>query len=78
MAPSAPVPWELAYGPASVVVQDQGRLLNTISVEIRPSRPGVFTVTHINGTLADSAHPAHAGNIGGLSSQDNSFIALKN
>jgi uncharacterized protein (TIGR03437 family) len=45
------------------LVQDQGRLLNTISVEIRPSSPGVFTVTHINGTLADSAHPAHAGNV---------------
>jgi uncharacterized protein (TIGR03437 family) len=57
------VPWELACGPASVVVQDHGRILNTISVEIRPSSPGVFAVAHVNGTLADSAHPARPGEV---------------
>jgi uncharacterized protein (TIGR03437 family) len=57
------VPWESICGPASVVVQDHGRILNTISVEIRPSSPGVFAVTHANGTPTDSAHPARAGEL---------------
>lgn len=57
------VPWELACGPASVVVQDQSTVLNTISVEIRPSSPGIFVVTHTDGTLVDANRAARPGEI---------------
>ena len=52
------VPWELVCGPASIVVQDQNTILNAISVEVRPTSPGVFAVTHADGTLVDPSHPA--------------------
>ncbi|HEX6897961.1 MAG TPA: hypothetical protein VF146_21920, partial [Bryobacteraceae bacterium] len=47
-------------GPASVLIQGQGTILNAISVEVRPTSPGVFAVTHADGTLVDSSHPARS------------------
>jgi len=55
------VPWEIICGPTSVVVQDRNTTLNTISVEVRPTSPGVLAVTHDDGTLVDAAHPAESG-----------------
>ena len=57
------VPGNLHCGPSSIELVDHGRTSNTINVEIRPSVPGVFAVTHLDGRLVDGANPAGAGEV---------------
>ena len=55
------VPWAIVCGPAAITIKDHGVATNTISVEIRPSSPGIFAITHADGTLVDTARPARPG-----------------
>jgi uncharacterized protein (TIGR03437 family) len=55
------VPWGLPCGPAWVEVRDHGQVSNRVAVEVRPSSPGIYAVTHGDGALVDEAAPAWPG-----------------
>jgi uncharacterized protein (TIGR03437 family) len=66
------VPWEVASGPtATVAVSNNGTTSATISVPVLAAQPGTFVynvggnifgaILHANFQLADTAHPAVAG-----------------
>jgi uncharacterized protein (TIGR03437 family) len=54
------VPFELPCGPQSVEVTEAGTTTNAITVENRPSSPGIFAVVHGDGSPVDAKRPASA------------------
>jgi uncharacterized protein (TIGR03437 family) len=54
-------PSELPSGPTSLTITDSRGASHTIPVEIRPANPGVFVVTHGDGSVVNAQSPAVAG-----------------
>jgi uncharacterized protein (TIGR03437 family) len=56
-------PTELLDGPTAVVVTDVVGNTHTWPIEVRASSPGIFAVTHANGSLVTSTDAATAGEL---------------
>lgn len=56
-------PVEVSCGPAPLRLEAGGQTSNTLYVEVRPSAPAVFGVTHADGTAVSEVFPAAAGEV---------------
>jgi uncharacterized protein (TIGR03437 family) len=56
-------PLEVPCGPAPLRLERDGQASNTLYVEVRPSAPAVFGVTHADGTPVSDVFPAAPGEI---------------
>jgi uncharacterized protein (TIGR03437 family) len=56
-------PSELPMGPTSAKVVGTAGASQTIAVELRPAAPGVFAVTHADGSVVDASSSARAGEL---------------
>jgi len=67
---NAQVPWELAAGPANVVVRTRGASSHPVNVTIQVAAPGLFTdeggyaaALNSDGSVNSAGHPALAGSV---------------
>lgn len=64
------VPWEIAPGPATVVVRTRGNMSSPVQITVQPAAPGLFTnaaggaaALNADGSLNSAEKPAAAGSI---------------
>jgi len=67
---NAQVPWEVAPGPATVLVRTRGAVSAPFHITVQPAAPGLFTdaaghaaVINADGTINSATHPAASGTI---------------